>query len=219
MVVFVEVKHDSSLGEEQLERYWEQLQRRATNQKQLVLLTRSKHSVQETSLPADQYRSICWYQISALLSEINLDDEVSKHAIEGFLEFLAEKGMSMEKIERDYIRGVPALRNLANMIGTAMAEAFPEVHTRRTAGWSWIGYYFSGKSWVGLWYDDPMNVLVEKDSADDPKPNRRLDLEARNFFSLTAGEQLELLISFIASSVKDLDIDLDIEPANENDLD
>ena len=215
--VFVEIKHDSSLGVQQLERYWTQLQLRPSQKKQLVLLARSKHSMRETKLAGHKYHLICWYQLAACLSELEFADTVCEYLVGEFLEFLSEKEMSMVKVESEYTRGVPALRNLANMIGIALAEAFPETHVRRTAGWNWIGYYFSGKSWVGLWYDDPLTVLVEKESPADPKPSRRLNLEEERFFSLKAGEQLELLIGFIANSANELEIDLNIEPTDEPD--
>jgi len=48
-IVFIEVKHDSSLGDLQLERYLSYLTDSPLENKRLVLLTRSKSSIQETS--------------------------------------------------------------------------------------------------------------------------------------------------------------------------
>ena len=49
-IIFIEVKHDSGLGCNQLEGYFEYLERSPYPNKQLVFLTRSKHSIQETTL-------------------------------------------------------------------------------------------------------------------------------------------------------------------------
>jgi len=125
-IVFIEVKHDACLGEIQLERYLTHLENSDYQNKQLILLTRSRSSIQETTLSADQFRQICWYQISGWLSDIKTSNEVIQFMIENFLYFLKEKEMSMEKVTWEFIQGVPAIVNLAKMLGTAISEAYPE---------------------------------------------------------------------------------------------
>ena len=81
-LVFIEVKHDSGLGVEQLERYHTHLGHLAEAENQLVLLTRSRHAVQETSLDQQLFHHVCWYEISGWLSEADLQDEVTQFVVE-----------------------------------------------------------------------------------------------------------------------------------------
>lgn len=204
-LAFIEVKHNSPLGFLQLERYTEHLNVSAHTEKQLVLLTRSRHSIQETSLPAGAYHHICWYQISGWLSEAKIKDTTASYTTHQFLEFLQQKEMTMEKITWEYMEGVPAMMNLTNMLHTAIAEATPEEKWRRTAGWSWIGYYVGGNPpwFIGIRYHDPLTITFENNGGNNPNFIRGLSLQGSHFFSLSAGEQLECLIKFIRESQAD----------------
>jgi hypothetical protein len=199
-IVFIEVKHDSSLGFEQLESYYSHLRSLQTKETQLVLLTRSRHSIQGTSLDRHLFHHVCWYEISGWLSEAEIQDEVISFLIEQFLEFLKEKGMNMEKVTWEYIRGVPAMVNLVNMIGTAISEVAPESSVRKTVGASWAGYYLEG-IFIGFRFADPLLVVFENNAGNSPTFKRDLYLEKAHFFSLSAGEQLECLIEFVGTSL------------------
>ena len=201
-VAFVEVKHDSSLGWKQLERYDFHLQSSQYLEKQLILLTRSRHSIQETTLEKKQFHHVCWYEISGWLSEAETKDQIVQYLILEFLGFLKEKEMTMEKIDWEYIDGVPAMMNLANMLGTAVAEALPEAKTKRTAGWNWMGYYIDTGNAIfcGFRYNSPLNIAFENNNGTNPTFIQELDLQKAHFFSLSAGEQLECLINFIQTA-------------------
>ncbi len=201
-VAFVEVKHDSSLGWKQLERYNSHLQNSQYTEKQLVLLTRSRHSIQQTTLEKEQFHHVCWYEISGWLSEAEAKDQVAQYLIVELLDFLKEKEMTMEKINWEYMDGVPAMVNLANMLGTAVAEALPESKARRTAGWSWMGYYIDNGNTIfcGFRYNSPLKVAFENNNGTNPTFIQELDLPKAHFFSLSAGEQLECLINFIQTA-------------------
>ena len=196
---FIEVKHDSKIGYHQLEGYLAALEKETQVHKKLVLLTRSKNAIQETDLQTNRFQHICWYEISGWLSDLEIEDDVASFLIKGFLDFLRGKEMSMERVSWEYIKGVPALRSLANMIGVAVAEALPEEKTRRTAGWNWIGYYLGEGTdlWVGVRYADHLQIVMENDNGNEPTFSRELNLSSVHFFSLDAGEQLERLIEFI----------------------
>lgn len=201
-IYYVEVKHDSKIGENQLERYHKALIKEDVDHKKLVLLTRSRHSIQETEFTQDKYHHVCWYEISGWMSDIVVEDSVLEFLIDQFLEFLRLKDMSMEKITWEYIKGVPSFHNFANMLGIALAEALPKEKTRRTAGWNWIGYYIGEGTdlWVGFRYKDHMKVVIENNNGNDPTFHEEISLEEAHFFSLNAGEQLECLIKFISES-------------------
>ncbi|MGD2159040.1 MAG: PD-(D/E)XK nuclease family protein [Anaerolineales bacterium] len=203
-IVFIEVKHDSSLGLDQLERYYAHLEGLQTEDKQLVLLTRSRHSVQETTLDPEKFHHVCWYEISGWLSEADIHDDIAGYLVEQFLDFLKEKEMSMEKVTWEYIRGVPAMTNLVNMIATALSEIAPETGTQKTMGASWAGFYMEG-IFIGFRYATPLMIVFENDRGYNPTFKRDLSLEKAHFFSLSAGEQLECLIEFIQESLEELE--------------
>lgn len=199
-VAFIEVKHDSSLGQDQLERYYAHLMSSPYVDKQLVLLTRSRNSIQETSLDQEQFNHVCWYELSGWLSEADLNDETSHFIVQQFLEFLREKEMSMEKVTWEYIEGVPVMANLLNMLGIAISEVDPELGVKKTMGWSWGGYYLEGEIFLGFRFANHLVISFENDTGNNPTFKRDLLLEKVHFFSLSAGEQLECLIEFIRKS-------------------
>jgi hypothetical protein len=199
-IVFIEVKHDACLGEIQLERYFAHLENSDYQNKQLVLLTRSRSSIQETTISKEQFHHICWYQIAGWLSDIKTLNEVIQFMIENFLYFLKEKEMSMEKVTWEFIQGVPAMVNLANMLGTAISEAYPERNMKRSAGANWNGYYLDDDYFIGFRYDMPLVLVFENNKGTRPSVKYDLFLEKAHYFSLSAGEQLETLINFVAES-------------------
>jgi hypothetical protein len=201
-IAYIEVKHDSSLGVEQLERYYLDLMSSKAKDTQLVLLTRSRHSIQETSLDRSLFHHVCWYEISGWLSEADFRDDIIAFLVEQFLEFLKEKEMSMEKVTWEYIQGVPAMINLVNMIGTALSEVAPESSTKKTVGASWAGFYMS-ELFIGFRYANPLIIVFENNTGNSPTFKRDLFLEKAHFFSLSAGEQLECLIDFMRVSLQE----------------
>lgn len=198
--VFIEVKHDSSLGHFQLERYYKQLKKSESEDTQLVLITRSKQSLSETSLDQNLFHHVCWYQIAGWLSEIQSTDEIDRYLIEQFLGFLEEKKMSMEKITWEYIEGVPAMKNLINMLGTAITESVPEASIRKTVGSNWAGYYLNGDIFIGFRFDSHLIIAFENNGGTNPTFIRDLKLKEVHFFSLDSGKQLECLARFIKES-------------------
>ncbi|MCP4142544.1 MAG: PD-(D/E)XK nuclease family protein [Chloroflexi bacterium] len=199
-IIFIEVKHDSKLGEKQLERYYSHLENSHYTAKQLVLLTRSRNSIQETNLDKTKFHHICWYEISSWLSEIESKNKTVTYLIQQFIGFLKDKEMSMEKITWEYIRGLPAMKNFLDMLGAAISEANPELTTKKTIGWTWGGYYLEGNIFLGLRFTDHLLLSFENDTGNKPTFIKSLHLEENHFFSLSAGEQLELLVTFIQES-------------------
>jgi hypothetical protein len=203
-IIFIEVKHDSHLGRLQLERYKSYLDSSKYAERQLVLLTRSRHSIQETTLTQEFFHHVCWYEISGWLSDLKITDPVVNYIIHQFLEFLGEKEMTMEKVEWEYMDGVPAMVRLANMLYTAISETLPEEKCGRTAGWNWMGYYVGDNPlFIGFRYNAPLMIVFENNRGTNPTFARELSLSTSHFFSLTAGEQLECLIKFIRDAGSD----------------
>jgi hypothetical protein len=136
-LVYVEVKHDASLGVRQLERYWAELQAGTASNTRLVFLTRSRVSARETTLAPEKYHHVCWYEIHNQLAKTEIQDEVCQYFVHSFLRFLEEKRMSMEKVPQEYIQGVPALLKLTDMIEASILEAIPNAKHKSSSGWSW----------------------------------------------------------------------------------
>ena len=199
-LIFVEVKNNSGLGMAQLERYYAHLQGYQQKSTQLVLLTRSRHSIQQTSLQRSLFHHVCWYEISGWLSDADLHDEVAVFMVNQFLGFLKRKEMNMEKITWEYMQGVPAMVNLISMIGTALSEVAPEKSTKKTVGASWAGFYMDG-FFVGFRFNNCLTIVFENNQGTAPTFKRDLNLEKAHFFSLNSGEQLESLINFLKDSL------------------
>ena len=199
-LVLVEVKHDSPLGFYQLERYHAELQQSGVSQTRLVFLTRSRSAAQSTSLTPDKYVHRCWYQVNDWLMNAEITEPVCKHIVDDFLNFLEGKKMSHKKVTWEYMEGVLALNNLIAMLETAVVELWPNLRTRRTAGWNWKGLYLDSSVWCGIRYHKPLEVVLENNGGNNPTYRQALDLVQSHFFALSQGEQLECLINFLKTA-------------------
>jgi hypothetical protein len=196
-LVFVEVKHDSPLGTRQLEYYRDKLRESGASKTGLVLLTRSRISARETSLPKSEYHHVCWYEVYNWLSSVETQDQVCLYLIHSFMSFLEEKQMNMTQVTWEYIEGVPALINLTNMMEAALAEVQPQARLSKTAGWDWRGFYVDSTFFYAVYYSRPLTIVFENDQGNNPTYKRYFDLQAVHFFSLTKDEQFEQLVEFV----------------------
>lgn len=197
-LVYVEVKHDSPLGLDQLERYKAQLQESRFPNTRLVLLTRSRNSSFDTTLQPGDYHHIYWYEIYNWLHKVDTQDDVCQYFVHSLMDFLEEKRMSMKRVTWEYIQGIPALLNLTDMMETAITEVMPGIKLTRTAGWNWRGSYLPDDYWFGVRYAQPLVVVFENNRGYDPVTYKRdLNLEERHFFSLDKDEQFECLVEFL----------------------
>lgn len=196
---YIEIKHDSPLGGGQLEYYKRKLDQTHILRTGLVLLTRSKSSAQETTLDQEDFHHICWYDIHRSLDQIaqaNIDD-VCSYFISNFNSFLEGKQMSLEQVGWEYIKGVPGLVALTNMLEVAILEVIPDAQVKKTSGWYWRGFAVNGLFYCGMRYDESMLIVFENNLGNSPTYRRELDLNKVHFFSLSQAEQLECLIEFV----------------------
>ena len=148
---FIEIKHDSSLGHQQLERYFAKLAERHSNIKHLVLLTRSKHSMRQTAMEKEKYIHLCWYQVSRWLANSKFRDNTAQYLAESYASFLEEKSMSLVKVRREFTSGIIAMRHLRNMMEIALLEVLPDEPLTKTDPWDSIGFYWTeGKTGWGF---------------------------------------------------------------------
>ncbi len=196
-LVYVKVKHDAPLGAGQLEYYLAKLEEAPEPNTHLVLLTRSRASSRETTLDRNNYHHVCWYEIHNRLATTAVGDEVCRYLIDGFMRFLEEKEMSMEKVSREYIEGAPALLNLTKMMEVSVIEAVPDANRKRTAGWDWRGFNLDGRYFYGIRHQRPLLVVFENNLGTSPTYKRDLALDEVGFFSLSKNEQFETLVEFL----------------------
>ena len=123
--------------------------------------------------------------------------------------------MSMQKVGWEYIRGVPALGNLMNMIEVAIKSTSLSIYAK-SAGWEWKGFYLNDKDYFcGVYYSDPLSLVFELQLEIEPDEEilatsgyrygktpwgqlyLSLDLEAAHFFALNKDEQLETIATFL----------------------
>lgn len=145
--IFVEVKMESGLGYQQLERYREVLSQSAVSETMLVLLSQYRIAITHMELSqseqAGRYTPTLatqWHQIGHWLEAERplVSDPVSRYLIEQFLEFMGERGIVMEAVSWELKNGIDALRNLLAMMTTAMDSMSLEY--KRLAAWDWKGF-------------------------------------------------------------------------------
>ena len=110
VLVYVEVKHDSPLGIDQLERYKDQLDQASVSRRRLVLLSRSRYSKTGTTLDPSAYHRLYWHNIYSWLADAVTDDEVNRYFCDSLMALLEEQNMSVKKVGWEYINGVSAMR-------------------------------------------------------------------------------------------------------------
>jgi len=203
-MVFVEIKHDSPLSKGQLESYYQAINEEDTRNYRLVLLKRHKDISSEIRLDTEKFHLVTWYEVHKWLSEIKKADDLLTFFIKDFQTFLEEKNMKLKKVSWEYIQGIPALLELRNMLEAAKNEIMPKLHLKRTQGWSWVGLYIDRNFFFGVRYDKPLIVVHENNFGNNPTSMTSLDLEEKHFFSLTADDQLTVLIEFLKQASKEV---------------
>jgi hypothetical protein len=109
----------------------------------------------------------------------------------------------MKKVPWEYIDGVPALVGLTDMMEAAITEVLPDASFKRTAGWSWRGFYLHDDYWVGLRYHEPLLIVFEDNKGNAPVTYKQdLDLRREHFFSLDKDEQFERLVAFLQRALE-----------------
>lgn len=201
-LLYIEVKHDSSLGEKQLERDFDHLEKTNKAQKQLLLLSRSKSDALATTLSPDKFHHVCWYEIHNLLATQAEHDPVCAYFVRSFVQFLEEKSMSLTPVKSVYLDGVKGLLNLTQMIEAAFAHAVPDIKTKRIAGWLYRGLAFA-QYWCGFRYDKPWLIVFENNVSRNPSYHRALDVRESGFFVQSGDEQFEHLVHFFRQAYRD----------------
>lgn len=196
-LIYIEVKHDSGLGDKQLDNYNQALIKYGLNKTitRLIFLSRFPSDLPESSEKPNKH--VHWYEIYNILSKYQTKDQVIKFLIQSFMEFLEVKKMSVQKVTWEYIKGVTAFKDLINMLGVAIEAAGLTIY-QKTAGWEWMGYYIEdNNNFLGVYYDTPLFISFGTTINGKWKTVHTLDFEQIHFFSLNKDEQFEKITNFI----------------------
>jgi hypothetical protein len=218
-LIYIEVKHDSALGPQQLARYKKALESSVATIRRVVLLTRFEIDFEDQQERAFD-KHVRWFEVYNWLANAKAQDPLSVYLIESFKSFLEVKQMSIQKVGWEYINGVPAFINLINMIEVAIQGASLAIY-KKSPGWDFRGFYIeSPEFWCGIYHDDPLVLVFEITDkkqfntklVDTPSyPVRedkatirfRLQLEDKYFFSLGKDKQLEEITNFVKKAYSD----------------
>jgi hypothetical protein len=216
-LIYIEVKHDSTLGPQQLKRYEKALESSTASIKHIVLLTRFAVDFEERK--ERPYKHIRWYEVYNWLASAStrVQDAAIVYLIKSFISFLEVKQMSIQKVGWEYINGVPAFNNLINMIEVAIQGASLRVH-QKSAAWDAKGFYVGNTEfWCGIHYNNPLILtfeiydkkkfnakLVETPSYEVREGRERLwfrlPLQDKHFFSLDKDQQIEEITKFVSTA-------------------
>jgi len=219
-LIYIEVKHDSPLGPQQISRYKRALESSVATVKHVVLLTRFAIDFEEQE--EKPYKHVRWFEVYNWLEEakVKLKDPIAVYLIDSFNSFLEVKQMSLQKVGWEYINGVPALNNLVNMLEVAIQGASIPIYGK-SPGWDYKGFWLEDREFISvIYYND--HLLITFELVDKRKYNKelldessyelregkerlwfRLDLEKRHFFSLDKNEQLEEITNFVKKAYSD----------------
>ncbi len=161
--IFVEVKVDSGLGDQQLDRYLQDVDDlQSGGTAKLVLLSRYATAIDPVL--RDRVITKRWYEISEWLEQSlapnQLQNPTCRFLVGQFRGFLDYRGMTIERIGPELVAGITAIRHFSAMLERWMTERQRTV--KATFGRDWFGCYTprDGQHYfVGIYHDRP-NVLV-----------------------------------------------------------
>jgi len=201
--VYIEVKRDSPLGQNQISIYRSMLYKRKEKFRAIVLLARSQAQIEDKESPD---RNIFWYQIHRWLmdEQQKILDPVCKFLIMAFIQYLEVTKMAIQRVSWEYEKGILAFNNLIQMMEVAIRDAKLKIY-RVSSGWDAKGYYVeSTKFFCGIYFDNPLIICYEKYNGKIKIETERLNLGSSTFFCQNANEQTRIIRDFVATNVNAL---------------
>jgi len=159
-LVYVEAKVESGLGWRQLKRYRAALEKEDAERKTLVLLTR--YHVEPDDATGEPHVCRRWYAVADRLSRL-LQLDAWQDPLSGFLtrqlvEFLQEKGMTMEQVTWELRNGVRAMWDLLEIVGEALLSQNAKL--KWSVGREWAGHGVNERTaWVGIAWEEPEQLF------------------------------------------------------------
>jgi len=208
-LVIVEVKVDAEVSPGQISRYRKIPPDRGANPSFLVLWTRFEPDLQPEDEPDWAVR---WYELAEWLEAAAeyLMQESSRYLCNQFLDFLKERGLTMEHVGRELIPGIQALSNFRAMLDVALKDLRMKI-TKGGTGLGVVGWRFQGpprklrKFWIGFEYSQPTKLclyeLKGRNSWESVRDPLDMSSEDEPFCELSKKQQIKRLKTFIQSAV------------------
>lgn len=211
-LIFVEVKVDSFLGTEQIEKYQVALNQSGYKKNRTGLVCLTRYSNLQTV--GDGFLAISWHQLSANLETLLIEHPVARYLRDQYIQFLKIRGVAMTHVDVELIQGIESLGNLMGMIELALTNAKLSVKSSKTADWHGYRHWVNSDRaiWAGVYFKAPNELLIMTEacsfSTTDPVDfgdivdrNWRniLDLSA-GFFDLSEHDQLKCVEEYVKKS-------------------
>ena len=201
-IVFVEVKLESDLNYynniNEEETPWNQIEQYqdiiCIQDKEIYLLTKHRHANLFESCK-DYKRNILWQDIHDILSKHQSNDAVEVYLISEFLRYMEDKRMIVPKVEKDLLKGIDALLDLASQLLFAIENNTILKYTKPNS--SWMGYYLKDKEnrdmgYVGLNFGETRLTYIYSNNH-----REYFVFDEHDYFSLSSEEQLKKLSGWI----------------------
>jgi len=208
ILIVVEVKEESKVDKKQLRAHRERFKDQCHK---LILL--SKYPESDCQGLVDKH--LYWFDIYDRLYEVqqSIKDSISAFLLDDFLNFLRQKGLFMDKIEKEYKKGVCSLGNLLKMVQLSLSRIGPgcsrivtdeDIYLVPTdkSNKFYCGISFADPNWLWLWLDKNSlrkNVNVDQkyypeEVSEDGKTYLELSFEINDhFIRKNREEQLEAI--------------------------
>ncbi len=121
-LVYIEVKIDSELGEDQLTRYRQALESSQREKSHLIFLSRYPFTSKNNGRPDVAVR---WYQVADWIKEaikINQIDEVNRFLLNQFLEYLKTQHLTLSKVRSPISEGLNTYRQRVGDIASSLGR-------------------------------------------------------------------------------------------------
>ena len=107
--------------------------------------------------------------------------------------------MNLARVEWEYPNGVKSMINLTNILEAAIVENY-EKKIKRTAGWSWRGFYID-TIFCGIRFDKPNLIVFENNLGTSPTFKEDLNIEREHFLAFSKEEQFECIEKFFRETL------------------
>ena len=165
-IVFIEVKVDSVLHEEQMERYYNALHEQSEIDKALGSLTRTEpNAANPTNF------NIGWNEIGDDLREMRPTTDVGQFIANEFLHLLQHRGLVMARVSWELINGVRSFVSLIEMMNQSIALLLENAtiqQTRVVNAQDYFGNYVwinETKFFIGVYFSEPGTIYFNNEDS------------------------------------------------------
>ena len=173
LLFYIEVKIESDFEKHQLSRYRSDLADKGKASGVVTrLITLTKYPIDYLAAEERPDHAVRWHEVSDWLSELKTEDPEVKFLTRQFNDFIRERGVTMDAVGWEYIKGSIQVKSMFNMLGEALASQKINIHAQSMAI-NWFGYYLEKKRlFVGFYFENPtlltFNTEAELKKGIDP---------------------------------------------------